>query len=268
MVYFMFDLVNLAIVIVGCFMGGFLPLMILIAKCPEAKEFIKCMVSGGVMIDKINAAGQREYVCAKPYGNEGQYIAGRNEFGQRQIFVRPQTADSSFGKANMLVGIRRPIFSAFTGKTVMVPASVLAAIAAAELSTEDKEKLPSNVKRWMDENKVTLEEIQENISTVKVEPTADNPSGSVQVKTKNPKNSILKILDLDATKIATYFRGWYNQSQFDVLLQKSEQNGYLRGVGVRNAGGGGKNKWLFVGIIIFIVITIVGIVGFFLLGGR
>src|SRR4030042_6089073 len=118
MVYFVFDLANLAIVIVGCFLGGFLPLMIMIAKCPEAKEFIKCMVSGGIMIDKINAAGQREYVNAKPLGTEGQYIAGRNEFGQREIFVRPQSVDNVFGKANMLDGIRRSLFSAFMGKTV------------------------------------------------------------------------------------------------------------------------------------------------------
>ena len=258
MPFFMFDPIGLIIVIAGCFMGGFLPLLVLIGRCPEAKTFIKCQLGGGVIISETNAAGQREFVIAKPLGTEGQYISGKNEFGQRKIFIRPQTSSGQFNKSFILSGIRRPIFDAFTGKTILVPATILAAIEVAEKDADGKKKLPLDVQRWADDNKIGVKELEELIQE------APNPDGSdttVKKKVTKEKTVFKKIMELDPTKLNQYFPDWFSQSQFDVLLQKAEQTGYLRGLGVRSAGAGGKPKWAIVGIFIFIMIMVIGIVG-------
>lgn len=255
MVYFAFDPMGLAIIITACFIGGLFPLLFLIARCPEAKTFIKCQLSGGIIISKTNAAGQREYVIAQPFGTEGQYIVGRNEYGQREIYVRPHTANGQFNKSFILSGIRRPIFDAFSGKTIMVPPNVLAAIQVAE---SDKTDLPSDIRRWAETNNITVSELKE-ISRELVDP--DNPTTKTTI-TETKENFVVKrIIETDPTKLHQYFSGFFAQSQFDVLLQKADQHGYLRGLGIRNTGAGGSKKWLIVGIFIFIIIMIVGIVG-------
>ena len=257
MPFFMFDPIGLIIVVVGSFMGGFLPLLILICRCPEAKTFIKCQYGGGVIISETNMAGQREFIIAKPLGTEGQYISGKNKFGQRKIFIRPQTNSGQFNKSFILSGIRRPIFDAFTGKTILVPATVLAAIEVAEKDQDGKKKLPLDVKRWAEDNKVSISELEEVIQEV------PNPDGSDTVKQRitKEKTIIKKILELDPTKLNQYFPDWFSQSQFDVLLQKAEQTGYLRGLGVRSAGAGGSKKWGIIGIFVFIIIVVVGVIG-------
>lgn len=264
MPYFMFDPIGLVIVIAGCFMGGFLPLLVLIARCPEAKIFIKCQIGGGVVISRTNAAGQRDFVIAHPLGTEGQYIAGKNVFGQREIYIRPQTNNGQFNKSFILSGIRRPIFDAFSGRTVMVPPSILAAIEFAEADADGKKKFPQDVQRWATSNGVNLTEIEETLTQI---PNAEKPDDPFTVKKRVEKTAYKKIMELDPTKLNFYFRGWFSQSQFDVLLQKSEQLGYLRGLGIRQAGGGGSKKWLIVGIFAFIIIMVVGIVGLIASGG-
>lgn len=254
--YIIFDIISVAIIMVGCFLGGFLPIIILVVRCPEALTFLKCQLSGGIIISKSNAAGQREFVVAYPLGAEGQYIAGKNKFGQREIYIRPQTNNGQFNKSFILSGIRRPIFDAFSGKTIMVPPSVLAAIEVAECDEAGKKKLPPDVQRWADDNKVTITEIEETIQTIK-----DNEGNEKKRSNKVVKAVLKKFMELDPTKLNSYFPDWFNQSQFDVLLQKAEQTGYLRGLGVRSAGAGGKPKWAIVGIFIFIIIMVVGIVG-------
>lgn len=239
-------------------MGGFLPLLILIGRCPEAKTFIKCQLGGGVIISETNAAGQREFIIARPLGTEGQYISGKNKFGQRKIFIRPQTSSDQFNKSFILSGIRRPIFDAFTGKTILVPATILAAIEVAEKDADGKKKLPLDVQRWANDNKVSIRELEELTQEV---PNPDGSDTTVKKKVIKEKTIFKKIMELDPTKLNQYFPDWFSQSQFDVLLQKAEQTGYLRGLGVRSAGAGGSKKWGIIGICIFIVIMVVGIVG-------
>jgi len=258
MPFFMFDPIGLIIIIAGSFMGGFLPLLVLVGRCPEAKTFLKCQLSGGVIISETNAAGQRDFVIAKPLGTEGQYISGKNEFGQRKIFIRPQTNNAQFNKSFILSGIRRPIFDAFSGKTILVPASVLAAIEVAEKDGDGKLQLPKDVQRWADENKLTLKDVEEITKEI---PNPDGSDTKIKQTTKKEKTVFKKIMELDPTKLNQYFPDWFSQSQFDVLLQKADQNGYLRGLGVKQAGAGGKPKWAIIGIFIFIMIMVIGIIG-------
>lgn len=137
----------------------------------------------------------------------------------------------------------------------MVPPNVLAAIEVAESKKED---LPPDVKRWAENNSITVKELTELTREI-VNP--ENPELKT-TETLTKENYVLKkIIDTDPTKINQYFQGFFAQSQFDVLLQKADQHGYLRGLGVRMSGAGGGKKWLIVGIFIFIIIMIVGIVG-------
>ncbi len=129
---YLFSDANLLTVIVGCFFAGFLPLFLIILMTPEARSFIKYRMSGGLMVDSTDDSNQTEYVVAKPYGPEGQYIGGRDKFGRRRIFVKPRTETGIMTKISILKGLRRPIVRHYAGKTVITSTETLAAIEVTE----------------------------------------------------------------------------------------------------------------------------------------
>lgn len=266
MTYFMFDPIGLSIVIFGCFMGGFLPLLVVIGRCPEAKTFIKCQLGGGVILSRTSASGERSFSVIWPLSKEGQYISGPNAFGQREVYIRPQTTSGQFNKSFFLTGIRRPIFDAFSGKTVLVPPTILAAIKIAETEDADKGNIPADVKRWAEDNKISLKEL---VELAKDAPKVDAKDTPAQVPFKGKIYRVIyrKLFELDPTTLSTYFKEFLTQGQIDVLLEKAKQVGYLDGIGARVAGAGGKNKWALIGIGIFIILIIVGVVGLMFMRG-
>lgn len=259
---FAFDEIGLLVVIAGCFMGGFLPLMVIVGMTPEAKTFIKSKLSGGIIISKTSDAGYREFICAHPYGTEGQFIAGTNKFGQREIYVKPNTTDPLFSKTFVLKGIRRPIFDAYEGKTVMVPASVLAAISAVE---SGEKALPEHIKKWASENNISVKVTEERTQTLTAPVDPTNPDGqqmTVQNKSIISKFVKTSLFLTNPLGLKGYFANWWDQTQYDVMLQKEHQLGYLEGFGLRKegAGAGGNKKFLIIGVIICLALAGVGIV--------
>src|SRR3972149_6790849 len=130
--YFLFDELGLIVVIIGCFFGGFMPFFILLLLTPEAREHIKTRIMGGIIVDRFYDTGQEDYLHAVPKSGEGQYIAGKNSLGMRQIFVKPRMEAPFAAKAFFLNGIRRPKYFCYAGKTPMVNAETLMAIEVAE----------------------------------------------------------------------------------------------------------------------------------------
>ena len=259
MVWFVFDPFSLIEILLGCVAAGFLPLFIIIMLTPEAKTFIKSKMTGGIIISKSNDAGYREFICAQPYGSEGQFLGGKNAFGQREVYVRPQSSSPLFSKSFVLKGIRRPILDAYEGKTVVVPASVLAAIQVAESA---KSELPEHIKKWANDNQITVKETETQTQTIVAPENPSQPDGAKMSVTNSKTTSkfvTLTLFLINPLNLQNYFKNWYNQSQFDVLLQKADMNGYIRGLGLKKEGGTGSKKWFIVGIVIMLAITGVGI---------
>lgn len=157
--WFLFDEIGLLIVIVGCFFGGFMPMFILLLLTPEARTHIKARIMGGIIIDRIFDTGQEDYLHAKPMSNEGQYIAGKNQWGMRQIFIKPHMLDASEPRFSVkpffLEGIRRPKYFCYAGKVPMVNAETLMAIEVAEAQLRPV-VLPSEFRSWVAEKNADL----------------------------------------------------------------------------------------------------------------
>jgi hypothetical protein len=159
---------------------------------------------------RLTHAGQREFLIAQPFGHEGQYITGKNVLVQRKIYIRPQTRNGQFNKSFTLAGIRRPIFDAFSGKTILVPPTILAAIAISKLNTEGKKELPLDVKRWAEDNSLSITEIEEITASI---PNAEHPEQPILIKNKKEKVVFKKFLELDPTSLGQEFRDWFNQGR-------------------------------------------------------
>lgn len=247
MAYFLFDDAGLITIVVGCFLGGFLPPLIMILRCPEARAFIKAQVSGGVVICSSDDAGT-SFEIARPFGSHGQYISGKNQFGQRKIYVHPKLETSAFTRSFILKGIRRPIFF-HGGRTVIVNPNVLKAIAVADGKKED---LPDEVKAWAQKNGVHFpgEEDKELV---------DSHEGLQRLKEAG-KLMFVNLFALNPRRLQWYFKDHYDEGQYDVLLEQSRQAGFNEGPG-SHRGGGGKNKVLLAGLLIFIVMIIIGVAG-------
>ncbi len=267
--YYLFTDSTLLTVIFGCFMAGFLPILIMVARCPEARTFIKAQMGGGIVVRNVQDEGVIEYIIAKPFGAEGQYISGKNQFGMRRIFVKPRIESGLLNRPFILKGIRRPEFDHYSGKTVVVPPSVSAAIAVAEAK---KSALPDLVKKWAKENQISLKEEgtgwteqEHDVSVPEDEANPDGPKKTIKQKIKVAKRYIhyttTTLFNTDPTMLKQYFSEFFDMGQFDVLLERENQEGYGRGLGMRKAGGkGGVNKWFLIGIVIFVMIAVVGIV--------
>lgn len=290
--YFLFDEIGLLIVIIGCFFGGFLPLMILIMICPEAREHIKCRVNGGIIVELFYDTGQCEYVVAKPKGGEGQYIAGKNVFGQRRIFVKPRMQARFMDKPFLLSGMRRLKYFCYAGKTPIVNHETLLAMNVAEAPNASLQ-LPGEVRRWakqkfpkmleaFDEamnnggldsktkdlspeiedwaknNGLHIEEpeyaeVEEQI--YKMENGVAKPSGTQKVTQQvGAKEVYYQLSSLDPRKIKQYFSDHYDESQIDNLLEAARIEGLQEGREGKKFAIGGLAK---IGIL-FIVIAIIG----------
>jgi len=267
--YFLFDEIGLIIVLIGSFFGGFLPLMILLMLTPEARAHIKCRVTGGIIVEKFYDTGQCEYVVAKSKGGEGQYIAGKNAFGQREIYVKPRMSAPLITKPFLLSGMRRLKFFAYAGKTPIVNHETLMAIETVESpevpfsfpnefvnwinkkypavlpdfyakandgGSELRQKdLPPEVREWASLNFIP---IQENVyGKVDVpafsEPDANGLSHFTGTKTVTQvvdhKDVFYNLLSLDARKLKNYFSGHNDQSQIDNLMEEQRLVGYSEG---------------------------------------
>ena len=247
MAYFLFDEIGLITILVGGFLGGFLPLLIMVLRCPEARAFIKAQTSGGVVICTSDDAGT-SFEIAKPFGSHGQYISGKNQFGQRKIYVHPKMEASAFTKSFILKGIRRPIFF-HGGRTVIVNPNVLKAISVADANKDD---LPPEVKAWAEQQKI-------NLNTKKVSELDEDDPEWIQKLKGAGKIIQVTLWAMNPCRLHWYFKEHYDEGQYDVLLEQSRQSGYNEGPAAHRSGG--KNKWVLVGLMVFIIMIIIGIAG-------
>jgi len=235
--YWLFDDYTLIFVLAGTFLGGFLPLFIMLMKCPEARQFLKCWLTGGVIISSADDSGQIEFKVAKSLG-AGQYRAGKDQYGKREIYITPRINNPFITKRFMLKGIRRPLFDNYAGKTAIVNKEVLAAIEVAEEPAE----VPEQVKQWALEHHITLP---------KPPPPPRPDVNGLASKVKGQLEKI-PLFTLDPRKLKYYFAHYDDPAQTDVLLQKS----YLAGREDRPSKGFGAGKMLIF-ILVFVVVGIV-----------
>lgn len=291
--YFLFDEVGLLIVAIGCFFGGFLPLLILLLLTPEARQHIKCRIIGGIIVEKFWDSGQCEYVVAKSKGGEGQYIAGKNAFGQREIYVKPRMDAPFMTKPFLLSGMRRLKYFSYAGKTPLVNHETLMAIETADARSkpidlpeefEDwasekypdvlkafreqvdnggeelgRKDLPPEVLAWAKQNDITLQEpTYEEIETQTYsQPDKDGKvtvTSSKELKRIGVKDVFYNLLALDPRKLKNYFSDHYDESQIDNLLEAARIEGLQEGREGKKFHIGTLGKIA----IAFIVIAIVG----------
>jgi hypothetical protein len=294
--YFLFDEVGLLIVLVGSFFGGFLPLLILLMITPEAREHIKCRIMGGIMVLKFWDTGQCEYTVAQEKGGEGQYIAGKNKFGQREIYVKPRVPAPFMVKPFLLKGMRRLIYFCYAGKTPIVNPETLMAIETVEAPTRpitlhpqfrkwanekypamlqdfDKEAnnggsnlrqkdLSPDVIEWAEQNGIY---IQEDVFGAALIPKFSEPDksgishyvGNEKVrKVIGQKDVFHNLLSLDARKLKDYNSDHYDESQIDNMLEEARLEGYTEGHEGKRLQIGTLGKIA----IAFIVIAVIGVV--------
>jgi hypothetical protein len=294
--YVLFDEVGLLIILVGSFFGGFLPLLILLMITPEAREHIKCRIMGGIMILKFWDTGQCEYTVAQEKGGEGQYIAGKNKFGQREIFIKPRMATPFMVKPFLLKGMRRLIYFCYAGKTPIVNPETLMAIETVEapdqpiiLPTEFRswanknhpkilqafddeannggsdlrvKDLPPEVAEWAKQNSIS---VQEPVYGDVLVPKFSQPDknglthyvGNEKVRqVVGNKDVFHNLSSLDARKLKHYFSDHYDESQIDNLLEAARIEGLQEGREGKRFQIGMLGKIA----IAFIVIAVIGVI--------
>ncbi len=216
---------------------GFAPLFLILIRCPEAMTFISCQMFGGVMVERSDDSGTVEFVRAKPYGKEGQYITGPDRHGKRTVYVVPRMNGKDFSRRYILKGIKRVLFDSYMGKTALANKEMLAAIEVAEF--EDKVKLAPEIAAWAKTQHI------ETTTIVNDE------------KGKRVKLVIEKLFTLDSRKLRQYFSRYYDTSQFDGLLEQK----YIQGVNFgRGAKKGGSNAWILILVAVLVVAAVVVVV--------
>lgn len=292
--FFLFDEIGLIIVIIGCFFGGFLPLLILIMICPEARQHIKCRVTGGIIVEKFYDTGQCEYVVAKPTGGEGQYMAGKNAFGQREIYIKPRMPTPFMTKPFLLSGMRRLKYFAYAGKVPIVNHETLMAMSVVEAPTKPlklpenfvnwaEEKYPDMLKKfkaeannggsdlrekilppeivaWASENELAINEPELGMVEQPVLSAPDanglvHVTGTRKVEQQiGSKEVYYPLLNLDPRKLKQYNSDNYDESQIDNLIEAARIEGYHEGHEGKKFNIGMMGKIA----IAFIVIAIIG----------
>ncbi len=218
--YYVFDDSQILFVVASSFLLGFLPLMIMIWRTPEARKLITCMIKGGLVVVSGDDSGQVEVEIATPYG-EGQYRAGKNVYGQRKIYTKPRINNPFVNKPSILKGLRRPIFFNYTGKTTITNMDTIAACEVAE-ATDNKaaqSNIPESVKQWAEENHISLLE--------RIPPPPDKPDEQPKVDYKS-----YPLWNVSPIKLKEYFSRSMDPGQIDVLLEKENLDGYRQGKGV------------------------------------
>ncbi len=216
---YLFDDSQILFVVASAFLLGFLPLLIMIWRTPEAKKFIVCMLKGGSMIASADDSGQVELEVATSYG-EGQFRAGKNEYGQRKIYTKPRINNPFINKPSILKGIRRPIFFNYTGKTTITNMDTIAACEVAEATTNQtaQSNIPDSVKQWAKENNINLLE--------RIPPPPDKPDEQPKVDYKT-----YSLWNISPIKLKEYFSRSMDPGQIDVLLEKENLDGFRQGRG-------------------------------------
>jgi hypothetical protein len=239
-VYYVFDDSQILFVIASAFLLGFLPLMIMIWRTPEARKFITCMIKGGVVIASADDSGQVEIEIATPYGG-GQFRAGKNVYGQRKIFTKPRIDNPFVNKPSMLKGLRRPIFFNYTGKTTITNMDTVAACEVAEATGNPiaQDNIPEGVKQWAKEHNITLPEIVPNKEKPEDPPKVDWVT--------------IPLWNVALVKLKEFFGRSMDPGQVDVLLEKENIDGFRAGKGT---GPDMKKIGMFI-----VVIAVIGIVG-------
>lgn len=247
--FYVFDDSQILFVVASAFLLGFLPLMIMIWRTPEARKLITCMLLGGSVIASADDSGQVEFEVAKPYG-EGQFRAGKNVYGQRKIYTKPRINNPFINRPSILKGLRRPIFFNYAGKTTITNMDTIAACEVAE-ATDNKaaqSNIPESVKQWAEENNINLLE--------RVPPPPDKPDEQPKIEYK-----AYPLWNVSPIKLKEYFSRSMDPGQIDVLLEKENLDGFRQGRGTGpNFGKIGLVVVgvAVVGIVILLVVTKMG----------
>ncbi len=242
--FYVFDDSQILFVIASAFLLGFLPLLILMWRTPEARKFITCMIKGGSIIASADDSGQVEIEIATPYG-EGQFRAGKNVYGQRKIYTKPRINNPFINKPSILKGLRRPIFFNYAGKTTITNLETIAACEVAEATANEKaqEVIPAGVQQWANEHHISLLEITEPAKPAT--PTAPATPPKIELIT-------YPLWNVSPLKLKEYFSRSMDPGQIDVLLEKENLDGFRQGRGT----GPNMGK---IGLVI-VAVAIVGIV--------
>lgn len=236
-----YELVILCVIV---FLMGFAPLLLMGLRCPEAITMISAQLFGGIVVEKSDDSGVVEFVRAKPYGKEGQYITGPDRFGKRTIWVVPRFNGKDFSRRYFLKGIKRPLFDSYGGKCGLVTKDLLGAIKIAELDPAERNMLPANIVAWAKENRIettTVTEVDGKRST---------------------RVEVISFFTLQSQKLRQYLHRYYDPSQFDGLLEQKYVQGVSFGRGAKKGGGMG---WLLIVIAVLVVAAVV--VGYLMISG-
>jgi hypothetical protein len=236
---------ELIIICLIVFLMGFAPLLLVGLRCPEAITFISAQLFGGIVVEKSDDSGVVEFVRAKPYGKEGQYITGADRFGKRTIWVVPRFNGKDFSRRYFLKGIKRPLFDSYGGKCGLANKDLLGAIKIAELDAADRTMLPANIAAWTKENKIETT-------------TVTDADGKRTTKTE-----VISFFTLTSQKLRQYLHRYYDPSQFDGLLEQKYVQGVSFGRGAKKGGGMG---WLLV--VIAVVVVVACVIGYLVISGA
>lgn len=251
--FYVFDDAQILFVVASAFLLGFLPLMIMIWRTPEARKLITCMLLGGSVIASADDSGQVEFEVAKPYG-EGQFRAGKNVYGQRKIYTKPRINNPFINRPSILKGLRRPIFFNYAGKTTITNLDTIAACEVAEATDNPAAQgnIPESVKQWAKENHISL------LERLPLPP--DKPDEQPKTDYKVDYKAY-ELWNVSPIKLKEYFSRSMDPGQIDVLLEKENLDGFRQGRGT--GPNFGKIGLVIVGvavvgIVILLVVTKMG----------
>jgi hypothetical protein len=254
--YWVFDDPTLIVGIASCIMAPTIVFLILLWRCPEALAFLKCQLTGGVMISVADESGQNEFVVAKSKG-QGLYISGSG-FRHRRVFRIPHFDNPSFSKRFLSKGIHRPIFFAGNWKITAVNPEALAAIELADDKSkrdEKKSEIPENVRKWAETQHVQIEVKEPDKILEIADPTgAGSPSREITEGALTEQTETL--LTMDPRKLRDYFEHDYDGKQVDNLLEEERLAGQISKGGGFHVGKGLIIAFLIMGVGAIILIVI------------
>ena len=258
------DPIGMIITILCCVVGGMLitggPLLF----TPEAMTFLLAKFSKCLTVIKMDLAGNISIIRVKPFGKEGQYIEVGSKGLDSEIYVIPYTTNKALSKKFTWKGIRKPVFFAFEGHTIMVPATTQLAIQ----TVEDKDVLPPEIREWAETVHISIEEKKKISTTVPIDPS-DPAQGSTTAEQTVKKQTTYTLFNMDTTMLKTYFESWDSQDEVNIMLDQAEQAGITKGAQLRSDLGGkakGSNKLLWI-ILGAVGIGIIALIAIMALGG-
>lgn len=230
-------LMNMLFICTMAFVGSIAIFIILAMKCPgQVWVVIKSWLFKKVLDIAATDTLSLRFI-PRNRREEGQLEAQKGKF--KSVKVMPRTSNPLFANTYHLEGTGIATVLSYEGKSIAVGPEAVAAMHIVEMSKEDREKLPPEIKRWAKEVKIPVDEL------VKLKDSKTGEEKEV-VKTKYQM-----LFSLDPRKLKTYFEEAYDENQFTHMLEEE----FLKGQGLKPKGMGG--KLIPIGIILIFVFILI-----------